>query len=100
LSFYFNRLIPLGIYSSHPPQNSETSKYQNTKLSKFTRRKVNTPSPPLQNFAQKINESSQNDRNKIENFETSKYYNKKPSKVHKKKGKYPFSSLVKLHTKN
>jgi len=31
---------------------SKTSKYENKKISKFTRRKANTPSPPLQSFAQ------------------------------------------------
>ncbi len=33
-------------------KDSETSKYGNKKLSKFTRRKANSPSPPLRNFTQ------------------------------------------------
>jgi len=33
-------------------KDSKTSKYKNKKLSKFIRRKANTPSPPLRNFTQ------------------------------------------------
>jgi hypothetical protein len=46
-------------------KNFETSKYENKKLLKFTRRKANTPlSPPLQNFTQLFFENPQNDKKK------------------------------------
>jgi hypothetical protein len=42
-------------------------KYENKKLSKFTRRKENTPSPPLQNFTQFFLKTHKMTRRKIEN---------------------------------
>jgi hypothetical protein len=48
------------------------SKYENKKLSKFTRRKANSPSSPLQNFTQIFLKTHKMTRRKIENFRTSK----------------------------
>jgi hypothetical protein len=75
-------------------ENSRTSKYQNKKPSKFTRRKANSP---LQNFTQ-ANKDPQNDKKKIENSETSKYQNKKPSKLTRWKANTPSPPWRKLHT--
>jgi hypothetical protein len=50
----------------------KTSKHQNKKPSKFTRRKANTLSPSLQNFAHKKFKTHKMTRRKIEDSQTSK----------------------------
>ncbi len=47
-------------------EDSKTSKYQNKKPSKFTRRKINTLTPPYEASHTK-NKNPQNDKKKIEN---------------------------------
>jgi hypothetical protein len=68
----------------------ELQKYQNKKLSKFTRRKANTHLPPLRNFTQNKLKTHKMIRKTIENFRTSEYQNKKLSKSTKAKH-LPFS---------
>jgi len=53
-------------------EDSKTSKYENKKLSKFTRRKANTPSPPLLHFTQIFLKTHKMTKRKIENSGTSK----------------------------
>jgi hypothetical protein len=53
-------------------KDSGTSKYENKTLSKFTRRKANTPFSPLRNFTQIFLKTHKMTRRKIENFETLK----------------------------
>jgi hypothetical protein len=58
-TYPISSIVKLHTKKFEDPQNdkkkikdSKTSKYKNKKISKFTRRKANTPSPPLQSFAQ------------------------------------------------
>jgi len=53
-------------------ENFKFSKYENNFFKKFTRRKANTPSYPLQNFAQFFLKTHKMTRRKIENSKTSK----------------------------
>jgi hypothetical protein len=58
-TYPISSLVKLHTIFFEDPQNdkkkmkiSKTSKYKNKNLSKFTKRKANTPSPPLRNFTQ------------------------------------------------